>query len=74
MSNGTLEWSRADAQPAESSDVHLDPSVAGLGADFETSIWRLYTAPRAVLAFPTGWVRLGVYYTSDTLQIHTKHE
>ncbi len=40
-SNGTLEWSVGDAQPPESSVVHLGPSVAGLGADFETSIWRL---------------------------------
>ena len=30
---------RGDAQPAESSVVHLGPSVAGLGADFGTSIW-----------------------------------
>ena len=39
--NGTLEWSGGAAQPPESSVVHLGPSLAGLGADIETSIWRL---------------------------------
>ena len=39
VSNCTLEWSGGDAQPPESSVVHLGPSVAGLGADFGTTIW-----------------------------------
>ena len=60
MSNGTLEWSGGDAQPPQSSVLHLGHWVAGLGADFETSIGRIQTAPRAVWALPTGRVRLGM--------------
>ncbi len=45
-SNGTQEWSDGDGQPPESRALHLGPSGAGLGADFEASNWRLETVPR----------------------------
>ena len=40
---------RGDAQPAVSSVVHLGPSVAGLGADFGTSIWAALEPSMAAL-------------------------
>ncbi len=39
--NGTLGLSDAGARPLQPWILHLGPSVAGLGADFETSIWRI---------------------------------
>ncbi len=41
VSNGTLEWSDTDAQPLEPWALQLDPSVAGCGAHFKMSVWRL---------------------------------
>ncbi len=57
VSNGTLEWSGGDAQPPQSSVVHLGPSVAGLGADFEMSIRATEVARRrrAAPPFPGFW-------------------
>ncbi len=56
VSNGTLEWSGGDAQPPVARVLHLMPSVARLGPDFECSIRRVKMAPRAVLAgLGLGW-------------------
>ena len=41
VSNGTLEWSGGHAQPPVARVLHLMPSVARLGPDFECSIRRV---------------------------------